>query len=139
MSKSKAILVIDDESPLCELLKDIIEQENGGKLQVDYATNSQAALEKMLVKPYDLVFVDIKLSESTSGIDLLKKFKNLDIKTKFVIYSALARDVQWPILVREGVDRMVLDYLEKNNDLSIDELMAWIQKLLYDQPGSDQL
>ncbi len=136
---SKQILVIDDESPLCELLKDIIEQENHGKFHVDFATHSQQAIEKMLAKSYDLVFVDIKLSESISGIDILKKCKELKIQTKFVIYSALGKSLQWPMLVREGVDHMVLGYLEKNNDLSLDELMDWIRKLVYQQPGSPKL
>lgn len=127
---SKTILVIDDESSLCELLKDIIEQENHDKFQVDFAIHSEQAIQKILAKPYDLVFLDIKLSESISGIDILKKCRQLNIQTKFVIYSALGKALQWPILVREGVDHMVLDYLEKNNDLSLDELMAWIRKLV---------
>lgn len=135
----KQILVIDDESPLCELLKDIIEQENHEKFQVDFATHSEQAIQKLRAKPYDLVFVDIKLSESTSGIDILKKCRELKIQTKFVIYSALGKALQWPILIREGVDHMVLDYLEKNNDLSLDELMDWIRKLVYQQPGSEKL
>jgi len=136
---SKNILVIDDESSLCELLKDIIEQENHGKFEVDFAIRSDQAIEKLQAKPYDLVFLDIKLSESMSGIDILKKCKGLKIHTKFVIYSALGKVLQWPILVREGVDHMVLDYLEKNNDLSLNEMMDWIKKLVYQKPGSQKL
>ena len=126
----KQILVIDDESPLCELLKDIIEQENEGKFKVDTATRSDEAIEKMQAKAYDLVFLDIKLSESRSGIDILKKCKELNVRSKFVIHSALARDHQWPALERAKVDDMVLDYLEKNNDLSLDEFMQRIRKFV---------
>ena len=103
---SRKILVIDDESSLCELLKDIIEQENHGKFEVEFAIRSDQAIEKLQAKHYDLVFLDIKLSESRSGIDLLKKCKDLKIQARFVIYSALGKALQWPILQREKVDHM---------------------------------
>ena len=134
----KRILVIDDESPLCELLKEIIEQENEGRFQVDFATQFDEAMEKMQAAAYDLVFLDIKLSESRSGIDILRKCKELNIQGKFVIYSALGKDLQWPVLERAKVDGMVLDYLEKNNDLSLDEFMEWVRKFADQQPGSQK-
>jgi DNA-binding NtrC family response regulator len=133
---NKRILVIDDESPLCELLKEIIEQENEGRFQVDFATQFDEAMEKMQAAAYDLVFLDIKLSESRSGIDILKKCKELNLQAKFVIYSALGKDLQWPVLERAKVDGMVLDYLEKNNNLSLDEFMQWVRKFADQQPGS---
>lgn len=132
----KRILVIDDESPLCELLKEIIEQENEGRFRVDFATQFDEAMEKMQAATYDLVFLDIKLSESRSGIDILRKCKELNLQAKFVIYSALGKDLQWPVLERAKVDGMVLDYLEKNNNLSLDEFMEWVRKFADQQPGS---
>ena len=132
----KQILVIDDEFPLCELLKQIIEQENEGEFLVDYATQAREAVDKLLARNYDLALMDIKLSGQTTGNDILKKVKD-SVRTKFLIYSALAKEAQWPLLVREGVDPMVLDYLEKSNDLSIDEFMALIKKLLIPSRESD--
>jgi len=126
----KTILVIDDESPLCDMLKDIIESEREGKYRVDYATNSKDAISLAHKNKYDLMFVDIKLSETASGIDIIKQCRDLKEKPKIVIYSAVSKASQYPVLVQEGVSHMVTDYLEKNNDLSIDGFLDYIENIL---------
>lgn len=127
---SKSILVVDDESPLCDLLKEIIEGEGAGKYHVDYATNSSDAVRMIFEKAYDLVIIDIKLSESATGIDIIKKCRDLKVQSRIIIYSAVSKVSQYPILEEEGVAHMVSDYLEKNNELSIDALIKYIDTIL---------
>lgn len=127
---TRSILVIDDESPLCDMLKDIIESEGEGRYHVDYATNSTDAVRLAHKNKYDLMFVDIKLSETASGIDIIKECRDLKDKPKIIIYSAVSKASQYPILVKEGVSHMVTDYLEKNNDLSIDGFLDYIENVL---------
>lgn len=127
---AKTILIIDDESPLCEMLKDIIECEGKEEYVVDFATNSSDALRLLRERLYDLVFVDIKLSETITGIDIIEECRELKEKPKIVIYSAVSKASQYPVLIDRGVAHMVTDYLEKNNDLSLDNFMKYVEGIL---------
>jgi two-component system response regulator AtoC len=70
----KRILVIDDELRFCTSLSEILEAEN---LPALYTTSPSRALQIVAEQDLDLVFLDIKMPES-SGIDLLRGIRARD-------------------------------------------------------------
>ena len=58
--EGKAILVVDDESYVAEMLADLLRLDHH---RVDVAPNGLVALEKLRAGPYDLVLSDLKMPE----------------------------------------------------------------------------
>ena len=73
MFKIKNILVIDDESTVRALLKEIIMDMNYGFFEAARAEKGLKILEK---EEISLVFLDIQLP-NTNGLDILPKIKDL--------------------------------------------------------------
>ena len=75
ISKSKSILLVDDESDIVNLFKDFLENKN---YDVIGFTNPLKALQhyKTNWDRYGLVISDIRMPEMT-GYDLLKNIKKL--------------------------------------------------------------
>lgn len=63
------ILVIDDEKPIRNTLRDILEYE---KFKVDDASNGKIGLDLIQKNQYDVILCDIKMPE-IDGIELLEK------------------------------------------------------------------
>jgi two-component system chemotaxis response regulator CheY len=68
----KHILVVDDAATVRLYHRNILE---GAGYQVDEAINGIEALEKSLVKPYDLYIVDVNMPK-LDGYGFLKEFRN---------------------------------------------------------------
>ena len=84
MFKIKNILVIDDESTVRALLKEIIMDMNYGFFQAARAEKGLKILEK---EEISLVFLDIQLP-NTNGLDILPKIKDLYPNTPVYLISA---------------------------------------------------
>ena len=86
MSKSKSILLVDDESDIVNLFQDFLENRN---YDVVGFTNPLEALQhyKINWNRYGLVISDIRMPEMT-GFDLLKNIKKLDATILFFLMSA---------------------------------------------------
>lgn len=82
----KTVLVVDDTKNIRTLLSTCLEL-NGYK--VFTANNAQVALEILKSEQIDLAFIDIKMPE-TSGTELLKKMRTLNIDIPVVIMTAFA-------------------------------------------------
>src|SRR5215472_7409584 len=74
----KRILLVDDESDVCFVLREVL-SENG--FVVDSYENPTLALENFKAHSYDLVVLDIKMPE-LNGFDLYREIKKLDKKVK---------------------------------------------------------
>lgn len=79
------ILVVDDEKEICELTKKFLERK---EYAVFTAQNTKEALEVMQESRPQLVLLDIRLGEE-SGLDVLKKARELDKNIKVIMVSAL--------------------------------------------------
>lgn len=85
-SRSKLILLVDDEPDHVDLFKDILESRN---YDVNGFTNPIEALEhyKTNCDQYGLVIADIRMSVMT-GFDLLKNIKKIDATISCFLMSA---------------------------------------------------
>lgn len=81
--KSLSILVVDDEPDICDLIKDILNDE--GYRATSAANGAEARVAFSAQKP-DLILLDIWMPD-IDGISLLKEFKQLDARTTIIMMS----------------------------------------------------
>ena len=121
----KKILLIDDDTFICEILKKYLEKNN---YAVDTAFSGQSADELLKKRNFDLVLCDFRLPD-TSGLELLKKIKIQKPGTPVVIITAYA-DVKVAVqLMKLGAT----DYITK--PIQQDELINLVNKL-FDEKAS---
>ena len=70
--EKKRILVIDDDKASCDLLGEIFEEQGW---HVETAQTPEAARSLADTRQFDLVVSDINLEADTTGIDLLRGFR----------------------------------------------------------------
>ena len=104
------ILIADDEERIVDILRKFLE---GKGLQVDYALDGKKALDLIKEQNYDIVFLDVNMSELT-GFEVTRYAKERKPQTKVIILTG------YPNL-GEGIAKYVGadEYLEKPVDLNI--------------------
>jgi len=65
------ILIADDDAELCQLLKQYLEQEG---MSVETAADGISAIERLEVKDFDLLILDVMMPR-LNGFDTLKKLR----------------------------------------------------------------
>jgi len=80
------ILIIDDDSSICESIKMILEYEN---YIVDFASNAIEGIEKIKFNDYKAVLLDIKMPEM-DGLEAITKIKEVNDAISVVMISAHA-------------------------------------------------
>lgn len=85
MSKQKNILVLDDENDICELIKDILEDEKN--FHVITSNNQYNALKIIQTQPIDLLLLDIWLENSNDGIEFLEQLKKDNYQFPIIMIS----------------------------------------------------
>lgn len=84
MAKNK-ILVVDDEEEICQLTKSFLAKKN----YLVLTANSQAqAIELVKNEKPHLILLDMLLGD-TSGLDVLRKIKEIDKSVKVIMVTAL--------------------------------------------------
>lgn len=81
------VLLVDDEPWALFSLENSFEWDKAGFEVVAKTTDPQEALEVIVNQKPDVVFTDIKMDDMT-GIELMKKSRELGIESEFVIISA---------------------------------------------------
>jgi len=126
MNAAPAILLVDDDEELCEVLQDILQAQ-------DYATESAhsglEAEEKLKERKFNLAFVDIRLPDMT-GTDLVLRLKQIDPDMEIIILTAYATLETSVRALRNGV----FDYVMK--PFSVEEIMASIKAALEKQQAA---
>ena len=115
------ILVIDDEEPICEILKYNLEKEG---YEVDTAYSAEQALSRDL-SVYSLMIVDIMM-DRISGFDFAKRVKNSSA-TEFIpiiFCSALGDEDDTVMGLNIGAD----DYITK--PFTVGEVIARVRAVL---------
>jgi len=118
--KPVKILVVDDESQICQNVKKILSKKN---FQVTSALNAQEALEKLAQESFALLISDIVMP-GQNGLALLKMVKEQWPLTKAVIMTAYASTDTAMKAIRLGA----LDYIQK--PFTPDELRSRVDKAL---------
>ncbi len=80
------VLIIDDESIVCERLKEFLESKS---LYVETFTDSEKAIERLNEKQFDVVVTDYKMAGKT-GMDVLLSVKENSPETQVIMITAYA-------------------------------------------------
>lgn len=114
------ILIVDDETKICEILKDILENEG---YIADFATNGTDGLRKIQKDQIDLVLLDVKLPD-IDGLTLLKKIKDFDSDISVIMISAFGTVSTAVEAVKNGAE----DFIEK--PLEVNRILTTIRNVL---------
>jgi len=104
------ILIIDDEKPIRETLKEILEYED---FQVELASNGFQGLEQMDKGKFEIVLCDIKMPKM-DGIETLEKILEKDPDVAVVMISGHG-NVENAV---EAIKKGAYDFIEKPLDLN---------------------
>ncbi|MBL0713742.1 MAG: sigma-54-dependent Fis family transcriptional regulator [Desulfosarcina sp.] len=103
-----SILIVDDEKSVRESLRMALQEG----YELHFAANGQEALRLFQTRAIDIVLLDIMLPDM-NGIDLLKKFKQIDRALRVIMVTAVKE-------IQTAVDAMkagAFDYLLKPFDI----------------------
>ena len=107
------ILIIEDETSIRAVLKDILLDQKELKLEVDEARDGSEGLQLLESTTYDLVFCDIKMPKM-DGMEVLQKAKQKNIASPFIMISAHGTTEMAVDAIRMGA----YDFLQKPPDLN---------------------
>jgi DNA-binding response OmpR family regulator len=114
------ILVVEDELPMLQGLKDNLEFEG---YEVDTAINGADGLEKIMTNRFNLALLDVMLPE-LSGFDVCKTARSRGNNTPIIMLTAKAEEIDKVLGLEFGAD----DYITK--PFSLRELLARIRAIL---------
>lgn len=77
------VMVLDDESTVCERLKDFFEKDG---MKVETFTESSKAVERLAQQRFHVVVTDLKMKGPT-GIDVLVAVKNQNLPTEVIVIT----------------------------------------------------
>ena len=109
-TKSKTVLLIDDESQWLDLIRDVVSDES---FTIVTATSGESALKKIQRKKPDLILSDVRMP-TLNGFDLFEKIRsNPKLKSVPYVFMSSIDDYDARRTARDlGAD----DYLEKPFD-----------------------
>lgn len=129
------LLIVDDDATIRRNLESFLKD----KFTVETCENGLTALEKIRKKSFDLVISDNQMPGMT-GMELLKKVRELSPSTTFVMMTAFGSDEESVNAIKLGAD----DYLTKPFSLAeanlrlsrLADLKTWsAQNILREQDG----
>lgn len=106
------ILIVDDERPIRNSLKEILLDEDEG-YEVDVAENGAQALEMVEKEKYSVIFCDIKMP-GMDGIEVLDKMMGMGIDAAIVMISGHG-DIATAV---ECIKKGAFDFIQKPLDLN---------------------
>ena len=115
------ILVVEDENAIRIALKGLLSREG---YEVDLAKDGEEAIEQLGVQSYDLVLTDLALGAGASGMDVLKRVKELRSETSVVMITAHGNEKIAVEAMKAGAE----DYVPKPFDN--DEIRVIIRRAL---------
>jgi DNA-binding NtrC family response regulator len=123
--RNAKIMVVDDESIVCNMTKAVLEQEG---YYVECFLNAKPALDRLKEKKFDLVITDLKM-KGIDGMEVLKTIKAESPGTKVIMITAFASLDAAIEALRGKVD----DFFPK--PVKFNDLKACIKRLLGQEPA----
>ena len=120
VSETAAVLLIDDDESLCEMLREYLLPEG---LEVTAVHRGDAGVEQALNASWDAVILDVMLP-GKSGFDVLRELRSRGLVTPILMLTARGTDVDRIVGLEMGAD----DYLPK--PFNPRELIARIRAIL---------
>lgn len=119
----KRILIVDDEEEICDFLKEALEKKGFEVLSANTGEDAIKIFSKDLL---DLTVVDMNLTSTISGLQLIKKCREISPQSKIIAMTGYV-DMK---LREDAFGCGVLDYLEKPSDIQPDIITEKIKKAL---------
>lgn len=96
MSREPEVMVLDDESVVCDRLRGPLSEKG---FKVETFTDSRSALERLADKRFDVVVTDLKMKGPT-GLDVLRYLRDNAPSTEVIIITGYAtieaaREAEW--------------------------------------------
>ena len=129
-AEAHRILVVDDKLDTCLLLSELLTSRG---YQIDTAESADAAQEKIIINPPDLVLLDVVMP-GKSGYELCRELK-ADPKTRFIPIVLITGLSDRDDRVR-GIEAGADDFLSK--PMYPEELFARVKALLHVKRLTDQ-
>ncbi len=114
------ILLIEDEKKQAEFIQRALEQDY---YKVDVAYDGREGLDRIEVRDYDLIIVDLNLP-IIKGEEIVNRIRELKLKTPVLVLTA-NDDLNMKVM---NLDNGADDYLTK--PFALDELLARVRALL---------
>lgn len=118
----KKILIIDDDTYICQLLENFLNQKG---FDTDISYSCSLGIKKINEKDYDLILCDFRLPDC-DGFRILSAAKNKNIFIPVIIMTAYAEINQAVKLIKSGA----LEYVTK--PIYPDEILQLIKKTIGD-------
>ena len=105
-----AILLIDDEKSIRNVLKDILQHEG---YRIEEAADGEQGLQKLAAQPFDLVLCDIKMPKM-DGLEVLQQIMQLQPDVPVIMISGHGTIETAVDAVKKGA----FDFIAKPPDLN---------------------
>jgi two-component system response regulator YesN len=106
------VLIVDDETWICQLIGKIIEWEKLGFELIGEAEDGLTAYNLICSRKPDVVITDIRMP-GMDGIDIVKKTREAEIKTNFIIISGFKQFEYAHSALKFGVEDYLLKPINK--------------------------
>jgi two-component system response regulator YesN len=116
------IVIVDDESKVCQLLTSLIDWEKNSMSLQGIASNGRDAVSLILKDKPDIVITDIRMP-GIDGLELIRQTRSLQCTTHFIVISGY-RQFEY---ARQALKYGVEDYLLK--PISKDDINAVLLKI----------
>ena len=118
--KEKGILIVDDDSDMRELIRDILVDQS---YQVETAQNGQEALQLLRDKPFSIVLTDLRM-KGMDGLELLQQTTKHHQECNLIMMTAFGSVETAVEAMRQGA----FDYLTK--PIKTEELLVTVDKAM---------
>jgi len=107
------ILIVDDDPGTCSTLKNILIKKG---YEVGISNTGEDAIKKVLEKPFDLIFIDMKLP-TLNGLETFLALKKINPKIVAIMITAYSQEMDE--LVQDAIDKNAYTCLNKPIDIEV--------------------
>ncbi len=115
MEEKASILVVDDNTGLCKTMSFVLDHKG---YDVATAKDGLEAIERVKERPFDMIFMDIKMPYM-NGVEAYKNIKKMRPDSLVVMMTAYAVEVLVEEVRQEGAYTILYKPLDMDNVLKL--------------------